>query len=115
MPKAFGAISPDSTYVLFDIVQPYSIQKLDLANRNVTPVLEKAFGLGFARNTNLMTYSIPSETSQGQDIKFLLTRFDGQRLSEPTTFVNITRTRGFVFFQTETRSISHRIAAVPGK
>lgn len=97
--KAFGGLSPDSSYLLFNTVNPYSIQKLDVATKTVTPVLEKEgvsyFALGFARNTKLVTYSYSDEKTHEGGL--LLARFDGQRLIDPKPFVNISRTNGFVF------------------
>lgn len=99
--KMFGAIAPDSTYVLFATVDPYSIQKLDLATRTVTPVLEREgstfYVCGFVRNKNLIAYIAIDEKNQGQFEPFLLAGFDGQKLGEPKPFVNVTRSKGFVF------------------
>jgi Tol biopolymer transport system component len=99
--KMFGAIAPDSTYVLFATVDPYSIQKLDLATHAVTPVLEREdhtfYVCGFVRNKNLIAYVARNEKQQSQFASFQLTRFDGQKLGEPKPFVNVTRSKGFVF------------------
>ena len=105
--KIFGAIAPDSTYVLFGTVDPYSIQKLDVATRGLTPVLEREgysfVVFGFARNKNLIAYTAINEKNQGQFASFFLARFDGQKLSEPKPFVNITRSKGFVFSNDENK------------
>ncbi|HQR31663.1 MAG TPA: protein kinase [Blastocatellia bacterium] len=97
--KAFGGLAPDSSYVLFNTVNPYSIQKLDLATKAVLPILAKEgfsfYALGFARNTNLVTYSYDDEKTG--EAGLLLARFDGQRLTNPKPFVHISRTHGFVF------------------
>jgi eukaryotic-like serine/threonine-protein kinase len=99
--KMFGAIAPDSTYVLFATVDPYSIQKLDVATRTVTPVLEREgytfYVCGFNRNNNLIAYTARDEKNKGQFASFRLANFDGQKLSEPKPFVNVTRSKGFVF------------------
>jgi len=98
--KAFGGISRDSSYVLFDIVGS-SIQKLDLATRLVTPILAREdasfFLFGFTRNKDLIAYSAVDEKSQGKGFQFLLARFDGNRVSGQQPFVNVTRSNGFLF------------------
>ena len=105
--KIFGAIAPDSTYVLFGTVDPYSIQKLDLATRGVTPVLAREgytfIVCGFARNKNLIVYTSRNEKNPGQFASFLLARFDGQSLIEPKAFVNITRSKGFLLANDENK------------
>lgn len=105
--KIFGAIAPDSTYVLFGTVDPYSIQKLDLATRSVTPVLARDgysfIVCGFARNKNLIVYTARNERNPGQFASFLLARFDGQSLIEPKPFVNITRSKGFLLSNDESK------------
>ena len=91
IPKAFGSIAPDSSYVLFDkAVAPWSIQKLDIKTRSVTPVLEGGsfLVLGFARNTNRIAY---------KKSVFLVANYDGNSISDPQNFTNITRTLGFAF------------------
>lgn len=97
--KIFGAIAADSTYVLFNTVDPYSIQKLDLATRRVTPALEREdytfVILGFDRTKDLIAYNELDE--KNKKTQFLLAHFDGQKFIEPKPFVNITRSKGFVF------------------
>lgn len=97
--KAFGSIAPDSTYILFNTVNPYSIQKLDVSTKIVTPVLAQAnfsfFLFGFTRNKNLIAYTKSDEKTG--DSGFWLTDFDGQRLTEPRKLVDIARTLGFPF------------------
>jgi eukaryotic-like serine/threonine-protein kinase len=92
--KAFGGVAPDSAYVLFDnAAEPWSIQKLDIKTRKVTPVLEgkdNTFVIfGVARNKNLIAYV--------KDSVFLVANYDGNSVSEPKNFINITRSTGFVF------------------
>jgi len=90
--KAFGGISPDSSYVLFTIVSQSSIQKLDLATRLVTPVLESEsatfFLFGFARNNELIAYSSVDLKSQSHHFGFFLARFDGNKVSEQKPLVD---------------------------
>ncbi|MBP7475932.1 MAG: protein kinase [Pyrinomonadaceae bacterium] len=97
--KAFGGVSPDGSYVLFDNVDPWSIQKLDVSTKAVTPVLEMEntshVVFGVARNTGLMVYTSTNEKTSGSP--FFLTRFDGDKLGEPRKFVSVTRSKGFVF------------------
>ena len=99
--KMFGGIAPDSTYILFGTVEPYSIQKLDVATRIITPVLKRedyTFVLfGFTRNKNLLSYTAIDQKNKNPFAPFLLTEFDGQKLGEPKPFVSITRSKGFVF------------------
>jgi hypothetical protein len=97
--RAFGGISRDSSYVLFDTVSPWSIQKLDLATRLVTPVLESEsasfFLFGFTRNNELIAYSAVDEKSRR--FQFLLARFDGNTISEQKPLVDVPRSNGFLF------------------
>lgn len=97
--KAFGGISPDSSYVLFDNVDPWSIQKLDVTTRIVTPVLETEntshIVFGFARSADLIVHASTNKTTSGSP--FFLTRFDGDKVGAGDQFVNITRSKGFVF------------------
>ncbi len=99
--KMFGGIAPDSTYILFGTVEPYSIQKLDVATRIITPVLKRedyTFVLfGSTRNKNLITYTAIDQKNKNSFSPFLLAAFDGQKLGEPKPFVNVTRSKGFVF------------------
>ncbi len=96
--KIFGGIASDSTYVLYGTMDPYSIQKVDIATLGVTSVLEREgftyVICGFERNTNLIAYNSYNEKDQSSS--FLLSRFDGQNFSEPKPFVKITRSKGFV-------------------
>ncbi|MEQ1603335.1 MAG: protein kinase [Pyrinomonadaceae bacterium] len=97
--KIFGAIAPDSTYVLFGTVDPYSIQKLDVVTRSVSPVFEREdysyVIFGFARDKNLIAHTARNEKNPEQVTPFLLSSFDGQKVSEPKHFVSVTRSKGF--------------------
>ena len=96
--KAFGSIAPDATYILFNTVSPYSVQKLDVATKTVTPVLVREgasfFVMGYARQQNLIAYTANEKTGESG---FWLANFDGQRLTETRKLVDITRTLGFSF------------------
>lgn len=97
--KAFGGVSPDGGYILFDNVDPWSIQKLDVSTKAVTPVLEMEntthVVFGVARNSGLIVHTSSNEKSTGSP--FFLTQFDGNKIGEPKKFVNVTRSKGFVF------------------
>ncbi len=99
--KMFGTIASDSTYILFNTVDPYTIQKLDIATRRITPVLERVdytfVMLGYARNKDQIVYVAIDEKEKNQVTEHLLTNFDGQKLGEGKPFVNINRSKGFVF------------------
>ena len=99
--KVFGAIAADSTSILFGTADPYTIQKLDVTTRVATPVLEREgysfVVFGIARTKDLIAYTAFNENDATQGATFRLARFDGQRFSDPMPFVNITRSKGFVF------------------
>ncbi len=105
--KMFGTIASDSTYILFNTVDPYSIQKLDIATRRITPVLERVdytfVMLGYARNKDKIAYVAIDEKDKNQVTEHLLANFDGQKLGEGKPFVNINRSKGFVFSKDGTK------------
>ncbi len=97
--KAFGGLSPDGSYILFDNVDPWSIQKLDVSTKEMTPVLETEnishVVFGVARSTGMIVHTSTNEKIKGSP--FFLTRFDGNKIGEPKQFVNVTRSKGFLF------------------
>jgi hypothetical protein len=78
-----------------------SIQKLDLATRLVTPVLESEsaifFLFGFTRNNELIAYSAFDLKSPSHRFGFFLARFDGNTISEQKPPVDVPRSNGFLF------------------
>ena len=99
--KAFGGMAPDSSYVLFSNVDPWSVQKLDIASRQIMPVLEnKAYEYvlaGVARDKDLIAYSAPADPKDPTKFGFFLATYNGTATGEPKPFVNVTRTKGFLF------------------